>query len=60
MFAILGVSLFAGKFYSCEHSQLHDKGECEDYGLRWVNADTHFDNVPQAMVALFIVSTLEG
>ena len=32
MFAILGVSLFGGKFYSCELSSLKTVSECEKSG----------------------------
>uniref|UniRef100_A0A8B9LMI9 Calcium channel, voltage-dependent, L type, alpha 1S subunit, b n=1 Tax=Astyanax mexicanus TaxID=7994 RepID=A0A8B9LMI9_ASTMX len=75
MFACIGVQLYKGKFYSCTdplklteeecqgtfvkhvRNSLHDK----EIGQRqWVNSDFNFDNVPNAMLALFTVSTFEG
>jgi len=32
IFAIVGVSLFQGKFYSCEFPELDTKDDCELYG----------------------------
>lgn len=46
IFAIVGVSLFSGKFYSCENPRFNTREECELYGLNWKNADANFDNVP--------------
>jgi hypothetical protein len=65
MFAILGVSLFAGKFYRCEINSDGDTTEldrdaCDAAGFDWRNADSNFDNVLQALVTLFIISSLEG
>ena len=60
MFAILGVSLFSGKFYSCEMPNIEEEVVCEANGYDWVNADSNFDNVIEALVTLFIVSSLEG
>lgn len=60
MFAILGVSLFKGKFYSCSNETWTTKELCTGNGYEWENADSNFDNVYEAMVTLFIISTLEG
>lgn len=60
IFAILGVSLFAGKFYSCSNTHLTSREDCEDYGYTWVNSQIHFDNVAAALLTLFTLSTLEG
>lgn len=60
MFAILGVSLFGGKFYSCSNPSLKTRDECEKYGNDWETYDPNFDNVPEAYMALFIVSSGEG
>ena len=60
MFAIFGVALFQGKFYSCSNEELIRESECIRYGAEWENADTNFDNVLEAMITLFIVSSLEG
>lgn len=34
--------------------------QCYDYGGEWVNLDSHFDNVIDAMITLFNVMTTEG
>ena len=60
LFAILGVSLFGGKFYSCENRALETQFECEEYGYTWVKAYANFDNVLESMLTLWIVSSLEG
>ena len=60
IFAILGVSLFGGKMYSCENPNIKTQNDCEAYGYEWKNADSNFDNVIEAMMTLFIVSSLEG
>lgn len=60
MFAILGVSLFGGKFYHCEMETIDNMEDCELYGYSWINFDHNFDNVLEAMMTLFIVSSLEG
>jgi hypothetical protein len=60
MFAILGVSLFGGKFYRCSHDVHNTKSSCEADGHTWKNSDSNFDNVAEAMITLFIISSLEG
>jgi len=62
MFAILGVNLFAGKFFYCsiDPYQLHTETECLYVGGQWKRYDSNFDSVPQAMMTLFVVSSLEG
>jgi hypothetical protein len=50
MFAILGVSLFAGKFYHCEINSdgaTTDLGRdaCNEANYDWRNADSNFDSV---------------
>eukprot|EP01052_Picozoa_sp_SAG31_P005931 SAG31_NODE_268_length_18767_cov_4.644900_7_plen_1271_part_00 len=74
-FAILGVGLFAGKFYRCDcggnwgrpvRSCTHadpaslDREPCTAQGGLWQNPPYHFDNVLSAMRTLFICSTTEG
>jgi len=59
IFAILGMSLFLGKFHYCSHSALKTKSDCEDYGHTWRNYDSNFDNTFEAIKTLFIVSSLE-
>jgi hypothetical protein len=60
MFAILGVSLFGGKFYSCENEKIDNRKECEEFGFKWENNDSNFDNLLEAMNTLFIITSLEN
>ncbi|MDP2061458.1 MAG: ion transporter, partial [Flavobacteriaceae bacterium] len=59
-FAIAGVQLFKGEFYSCSDSSFTLQANCTAAGARWVNAELHFDNFGAAMITLFVLSTLEG
>lgn len=67
IFAILGVQLFKGKFYSCTDADVTLESECtgqfEAEGVNatreWVPPEWGFDNIVQAMLTLFEVSTLE-
>ncbi|XP_072537832.1 calcium channel, voltage-dependent, L type, alpha 1S subunit, b isoform X1 [Salminus brasiliensis] len=75
MFACIGVQLYKGKFYSCTDPLKLTEAECQGTFIKhvrntlhdkevrqrqWVNGDFNFDNVPNAMLALFTVSTFEG
>ena len=62
MFAILAINLFSGKFFYCSEDSylLHSKADCINAGYEWKRFNTNFDSVPQAMKALFIISTLEA
>jgi len=62
IFAIMGVSFFAGKFYYCNISRfdLHTRTSCEFAGGTWDKWDHNFDDVSEAMSSLFVVSSLEG
>lgn len=61
LFAILGTTLMAGKFYycECEHSDslggIIDKWDCLNIGGVWVNPDLNFDNVFVSMESLFVL-----
>eukprot|EP00347_Sterkiella_histriomuscorum_P003601 403363663 len=61
MFAILGVNLFSGKFFYCtiDTFQTSTMKECYDKKGKWLIYDHNFDNVGNAMITLFAVSTLE-
>lgn len=63
MFAILGVSVFAGKFGICTSPagvELYDlsKNDCEAGGNSFIHYDSNFNNVIRAMLTLFIVASL--
>lgn len=59
MFAILGVSVFSGKMYTCSNPALETEVDCLNYGYDWVNAKSNFDNILEAMLSLFICSLLD-
>ena len=62
MFAILAINLLAGKSFYCsiDRYKLRSKYECNLAGGSWNRYDSNYDDVAQAMMTLFIVSTLEG
>ncbi|XP_055999821.1 muscle calcium channel subunit alpha-1-like isoform X18 [Ostrea edulis] len=75
MFAVIGVQLFKGRFYGCSDKSKLTESECRgqyiDYPTgeinqamikerEWTNNPLNYDNVPEAMLTLFAVSTFEG
>jgi len=75
MFAVIGVQLFKGKFYSCSDRSKMTEEECRGHYLifddgditrpsidirEWKKNRFHFDDVAEAMLTLFTVSTFEG
>ncbi|KAL9954360.1 hypothetical protein ACROYT_G041885 [Oculina patagonica] len=70
IFSILGVQLFAGKFYKCQDMDgervpadiVPNKATClkDPEKYRWVNSNVNFDNVINGFLALFQVATFEG
>ncbi|XP_053974550.1 muscle calcium channel subunit alpha-1 isoform X2 [Hylaeus volcanicus] len=75
MFAVIGVQLFKGKFFSCTDASKMTKEECQGTYLEFEMGDInkpvmnerewhqnrfHFDDVAKAMLTLFTVSTFEG
>ena len=68
IFSILGVHLFAGKFYKCVDadneplpaSVVPNKAECLKYPdqYRWVNSKVTFDNVLAGFLALMQVASI--
>ncbi|CAH3037176.1 unnamed protein product [Porites lobata] len=62
MFAILGVQIFKGTFHFCEgNSRVKDKKEClKSSNGHWENHMYNFDNLPQALISLFVFSTRDG
>ncbi|CAG9330459.1 unnamed protein product [Blepharisma stoltei] len=57
IFSILGVSLFAGKLYFCSFSWIFTQEKCEEMGYTWDLYFFNFDNVFEAMVASFILTS---
>lgn len=60
IFAILGVSLFNGKLYSCENPLLDNIGDCIDSGFAWKNNSFNYDNILEALLTLFVISSQEA
>lgn len=60
MFAILGVSLFGGKLYTCSNPNILDMDTCESSNYSWSQQFPNYDTVIDAMIALFVVSSEEG
>ena len=62
MFGILAVNIFGGKFQYCSKDQylIDNKEECLNSKGNWLTYNQNFDSVPQSMITLFIVASLEG
>lgn len=68
IFGILGVQLFKGTFYYCDGPDpleimrtVKTKEDCiMDHRNRWVNRKYNFDNLGQALMALFVLSSKDG
>ncbi|XP_061861202.1 sodium channel protein type 2 subunit alpha-like isoform X8 [Colius striatus] len=74
IFSIMGVNLFAGKFYHCVNSitgeelsskNVSNKTMCEDLmmagaDVRWKNVQVNFDNVGAGYLSLLQVATFKG
>lgn len=69
IFAIMGVQLFAGKFYTCNDLLVRGVDECWGYYMDpdegellprvWSKYPMHFDNVAMGLLSLFEISGLE-
>ncbi|XP_058889705.1 sodium channel protein type 2 subunit alpha-like isoform X2 [Acipenser ruthenus] len=71
IFSIMGVNLFAGKYYHCVNttdgerfpiSVVNNKSECLmlNQSARWKNVKINFDNVGAGYLALLQVATFKG
>lgn len=71
LLAVLGTTLFKGKFYRCEMENLDlgynqkleliiDKWDCINYGGEWYNPDLNFDTTFNSFITLFTVQSTEG
>lgn len=70
VFAIMGVQLFSGKFYSCNDKTVEWKTECVGsfvdpisgawVSREWANAHYNFDHLGNALTALFVTLTIDG
>lgn len=62
IFAVIGVSLFKGKFFTCSINgdEIITADDCIRNNGDWSNSLSNFDNIIQAMRTLFILTTTEG
>uniref|UniRef100_A0A670YJB1 Sodium channel protein n=1 Tax=Pseudonaja textilis TaxID=8673 RepID=A0A670YJB1_PSETE len=71
IFSIMGVNLFAGKFYHCVNTttgemfsidEVDNQTECETHRkkARWKNVKVNFDNVGLGYLSLLQVATFKG
>ncbi|RMZ93884.1 sodium channel para isoform X6 [Brachionus plicatilis] len=68
VFSIMGVQLFAGKFYKCvypnmtrvPYEEVKNLNDCNEKNYTWVNSKINFDNVKNAYLALLQVATFKG
>ncbi|XP_053710646.1 sodium channel, voltage-gated, type I like, alpha b isoform X4 [Synchiropus splendidus] len=72
IFSIMGVNLFAGKYYYCVNTTsgeifpvdvVNNKSECQNLvndSARWKNVKINFDNVGAGYLALLQVATFKG
>ncbi|XP_037879739.1 sodium channel protein para isoform X24 [Glossina fuscipes] len=68
IFAIMGVQLFAGKYFKCvddngttlSHEIIPNKNACDSENLTWENSAMNFDHVGNAYLCLFQVATFKG
>ncbi|KAA6417024.1 MAG: voltage-gated ion channel superfamily, partial [Trebouxia sp. A1-2] len=68
IFAIMGVQLFGGRFWTCNDISVANKAACtgyfDDSGVLtervWTNPYQNYDNVGKAILSLFIAVTLNG
>ncbi|XP_037914865.1 sodium channel protein para isoform X11 [Hermetia illucens] len=68
IFAIMGVQLFAGKYFKCvdlnkttlSHEIIPNKNACMNENYTWENSPMNFDHVGNAYLCLFQVATFKG
>ncbi|XP_038635070.1 sodium channel protein type 2 subunit alpha-like isoform X3 [Scyliorhinus canicula] len=75
IFSIMGVNLFAGKYFKCVNTtnseiypidQINNRSDCNELismapdEVRWVNLKVNFDNVGQGYLSLLQVATFKG
>lgn len=64
IFGIIAVSYFKGKLFYCassiDGSTVGSKWDCLNFGGEWLNQVYNFDNVYNALMTLFVMSTIAG
>jgi hypothetical protein len=57
IFAVICTNYLKGQLYTCENWKgVKDKWDCLNQGSNWKNSDLNFDNIPEAMTTLFVIS----
>ncbi|CAG5904813.1 unnamed protein product, partial [Menidia menidia] len=62
-FGIVGVQLFKGQFSYCvgeDTSMIVNKSDCLAANYQWVQNTFNFDNLPQALLTLFVMYSKDG
>ena len=68
IFGVISLTYFKGKLYSCSYSHLkvgencliETKWDCLNVGGEWVNKVFNFDDILNAIVNLFVMTTTAG
>jgi hypothetical protein len=70
LFGIFFLNILKGKFYHCQFpdelsdfikiTSIDTKYDCINYGGLWRNKPINFDDIPNALLTLFIMTTTEG
>nr|XP_015838484.1 PREDICTED: voltage-dependent T-type calcium channel subunit alpha-1G isoform X2 [Tribolium castaneum] len=63
IFGILGVQLFKGSFYHCIGENLTGivtRNDCDSRRYQWENQKYNFDDLGQALMSLFVLSSRDG
>ncbi|CAH1116001.1 unnamed protein product [Phaedon cochleariae] len=63
IFGILGVQLFKGTFYYCSGENLTGvvtRQDCDARNYEWKNQKYNFDDLVQALMSLFVLSSRDG
>eukprot|EP00760_Papus_ankaliazontas_P008858 PhM_4_TR13939/c0_g1_i1/m.43568 len=60
IWGVTGVQLFKGRYHRCSDSNYLTKVDCLAHSGNWENAPNNFDHIGQAVLTLYIISTLEG
>ncbi|KAL3273058.1 hypothetical protein HHI36_014513 [Cryptolaemus montrouzieri] len=63
IFGILGVQLFKGTFYHCTGKNIQgvqNKSDCISREGKWENEKYNFDDLGQALMSLFVLSSRDG
>ena len=65
IFGVISVSQFKGRFFYCSGKfdpkiDVKNKWDCISAGGEWINRIYNFDNIPNAIITLFVMSTTAG